>query len=389
MRLCRALAAVALLAAAAPMRAQAPVERIAVDLREEIQRLEVRAKDLFGKEESRNIALTVFRPPGDGPFPLAVISHGRSVADQRARQGRQRFEIVARYLVDKGFAVIVPTRIGYGDTHGSGFDPEEGGGCQQLRPEPMSIAASDQVIAAVEHARTLPYVDASRWIALGQSVGGLTTVALAWRNPPGLAAAINFSGGAGGNPATQANEPCAPQRIEQLWRSKAGESKLPMLWIYWQHDRYWGPEYPKRWAKAWADGGGKLDFHHLPPWNDDAKGDGHGGISANLDAWVPLVEAHLARAGFTRSGLVARPAPSGFARIDETDKLPLNAERKTTFWAPFTAAPKPRAFAIGPGGVAGWASGDWALGRALGNCQWRSGQRCKLYAVDDDVVWAP
>ena len=32
-------------------------------------------------------------------------------------------------------------------------------------------------------------------------------------------------------------------------------------------------------------------------------------------------------------------------------------------------------------------SGDWAMGRALGFCQRRSGDRCKLYAVDDDVVW--
>ena len=48
----------------------------------------------------------------------------------------------------------------------------------------------------------------------------------------------------------------------------------------------------------------------------------------------------------------------------------------------------PLAFAVGASGAAGWASGDWAMGRALGYCQ-RRGERCKLYAVDDDVVWVP
>jgi CTP:molybdopterin cytidylyltransferase MocA len=38
--------------------------------------------------------------------------------------------------------------------------------------------------------------------------------------------------------------------------------------------------------------------------------DGHSGMVADMDTWVPLVEAYLAQAGFTRSGLVTRPAAS-------------------------------------------------------------------------------
>jgi dienelactone hydrolase len=374
-----------------PAPALNPSDRIAADLREEVQRLPVTVRDLYGREESHRIALTVFRPPGDGPFPLVVMNHGRAVQDQRAEQGRQRFEVLARYLVQKGFVVLVPTRVGYGDTYGGStgqFDPEDMGGCNNARPEAMATAASAQVLAAVEHAKTLPYVDASRWVVMGQSLGGFTTLAVAGRNPPGLVAAINFAGGAGGNPAERPGQPCGSTALESLWRKQAATAPVPMLWLYWQHDLYWGAKQPQRWAAAWKDGGGTLDFHQLPPWGTEPA-DGHAGLGADMNTWVPLVEAYLARAGFARSGLVERPPASGFAAVAQVDAVPITAERRTQLYARFLQAKSPRAFAIGPGGVAAWASGDWALGRALGNCQSRSGKACKLYAVDDDVVWTP
>ena len=113
-------------------------------------------------------------------------------------------------------------------------------------------------------------------------------------------------------------------------------------------------------------------------------------MNIDMDHWVPLVEAHLAQAGFTRPGLVERPPPSGHARLDEPDKLPLKtAQAREQALARFIAARKPRALAVGPGGHYGWATGDWAAGRALGHCGASGGVPCKLYAVDDDVVWVP
>ena len=68
-------------------------------------------------------------------------------------------------------------------------------------------------------------------------------------------------------------------------------------------------------------------------------------------------------------------------------KVPTSQNNRDGAYKRFLEAKLPRAFAIGPKGAAGWATGDWAIGRALGFCQRRSGDRCKLYAVDDDVVW--
>jgi hypothetical protein len=72
--------------------------------------------------------------------------------------------------------------------------------------------------------------------------------------------------------------------------------------------------------------------------------------------------------------------------VDEIDKVPVGAATRQSLYPRFLASPLPRAFAIGPGG-AGFATGDWAVGRALGFCQARRGITCKLYAVDNQVVW--
>jgi len=372
--------AAAALAAAQNTPADEP--SLAQDLHEQVLRLPVTVKSQYGREETRNIALTVFKPSGDGPFPLVIMSHGRATSDRRAQQGRQRYEPLARYLVSKGMVVLVPTRVGYGDTYGD-FDPEDSGGCNAMRVEPVSIAASDQVLATLQFARTLPYVDASRWVAMGQSVGGLTTVAVAWRNPAGLVGAINFAGGAGGDPQQRPGQPCMPVQIERLWRANASAAQVPMLWLYWDNDKYWGADVPKRWHQAFTEGGGKAELHTLPA----AGGDGHNGLNTDMNTWVPLVEAYLARIGFDKSGVIARPAATAHARIDDVAKVPTSQNNRDGAYKRFLEAKLPRAFAIGPKGAAGWATGDWALGRALGFCQRRNGERCKLYAVDDDVVW--
>src|SRR5215468_7511681 len=69
--------------------------------------------------ESASIDVTVFKPRGAGPFPIAVLSHGspRSPGERRA-DGRQRLVAQAERFVGMGFAVLVPTRRGYGESGG-------------------------------------------------------------------------------------------------------------------------------------------------------------------------------------------------------------------------------------------------------------------------------
>jgi len=377
-----ALAAVlACLLSPVALHAQAPTPEIyAKDMQEEIVRIDVTVKDLFNRQETRPMPITIYRPSGVGPFPLVVFNHGRPTQNRRAAQGRFRPEHAARYLVSKGFVVFVPMRIGYWETY-SDFDPEQTGSCNSMSVEPMATAASNQVLAAVEYGKSQPYVDATRWIVAGQSVGGLTAVATVGRSPNGLVAGINFSGGTGGNPDSNPGRPCSPNQLSRYWAILAKSASVPMLWLYWQNDKFWGEEIPRQWHKAWTDGGGKAEFKSFPA----AGTDGHDGLAIDMNSWLPVVDEFLNKLGFTQPAIAGRPASSAFAEIGEVGRLPSSTQGKAGY-EKFLESKPPRAFALSARGAWGYASGDYAMGKALGNCQ-RSGQTCRLYAVDSDVVW--
>jgi dienelactone hydrolase len=373
-------------ASAALPSSPAPAPSLAQDLRETVLRLRVEVADMFGRREPREIAVTVFRPPGEGPSPLLIFNHGRS-ADNRATPPRQRPETLARWATALGFVVMVPTRVGYGETAGD-FDPEASGPCNDKRYAVAAQAASDQVLAVQALARSLPYVDASRWLVAGQSMGGFTTLATVARQPTGLVGAINFAGGGGGNPLTQPGRPCDPDALRRLWASQGAQAQVPNLWLYWRNDLYWGEALPRQWHQAWAgaarDARARTAFEHLPAVGKD----GHGGIGQDMNTWVPLAEAFLSSLGFAQSGLPRRPPASGFARVEEADKLPASAAVRERYQR-FLELKPPRAFALSADGAWGYASGDWALGKALGNCQRGRASACRLYAVDEEVVWTP
>jgi dienelactone hydrolase len=325
--------------------------------------------------------LTIYRPAGEGPYPLVIFNHGRAPADKRAAQGRSAPEHFARYMAAKGFVTIAPTRIGYWETYGD-FDPEDNGSCQTMQVEAMSKAASDQVLATLAYAQKLPYVDASRWIAAGQSVGGLTTIATVGRNPSGLLGGINFAGGTGGNPDRNLGRPCSPHQLSRSWSEIAKTAVAPMLWLYWENDLYWGADNPKRWHQAWLSGGGKAEFYSFLA----AGNDGHSGFNINMTAWLPKVDAFLSQLGFQTPAIVPKPQSTGFANITDAQRVPVDARVKNGAYQQFLNYKLPRAFAVSDKGNFGHAEGDYAWGRALGFCQ-GSNNRCQLYAVDDDVVW--
>lgn len=73
---------------AAPL-ANAP-EVLARDLGEHILRIDVSVKDMYGRQESRPVPITVYRPKGEGPFPWLFSTMGvpsRPNALRRAATG--------------------------------------------------------------------------------------------------------------------------------------------------------------------------------------------------------------------------------------------------------------------------------------------------------------
>lgn len=123
-----------------------------------------------------------------------------------------------------------------------------------------------------------------------------------------------------------------------------------------------------------------------------------------LRSGVPLRVIHRRYDGWMK-GLVtsvnksiAAPAQVvvGFAPLDDADAVPYIKEKGREVYREFVTLPAPRAFAIAPNGT--WGRDSYknlqpnfrrdVVGNALDFCNRRGGNgECRLYAIDDRVVW--
>ncbi|HYR35982.1 MAG TPA: alpha/beta fold hydrolase [Burkholderiales bacterium] len=157
--------------------------------------------ELFYASGSLRIQTYLYRPQGDGPFPVVIYNHG-------SRDGRERasvpFEYIGRMLTRVGYVVLVPERRGYGKSDGAIWWQEAGNDGSQIVARLQ--AETDDVLAAVDHLRTLPYADTKRVAIMGWSFGGIVTMFGASRSTA-FRAAVNQAGGAlswDGNPSLRA-----------------------------------------------------------------------------------------------------------------------------------------------------------------------------------------
>ena len=82
----------------------------------------------------------VFLPPGKGPFPVVVYSHGRSGTEvERARTRPPGMQSHVRYWIDRGFAVVAPIRPGYGATGGVDRDLTQADGVGRAHGLPLLV----------------------------------------------------------------------------------------------------------------------------------------------------------------------------------------------------------------------------------------------------------
>ena len=268
-------------------------QRCQAKIVEEILTLPVSVTTYFGITVHQPIVVTVFREDTREKAPFLILNHGRPASEAEfAQMKRQRYPANSRYFVERGFVVFVPTRVGYGDSGGP--DAEYSGKCETRDYPPAYAAAAQQSAALIQHLPKLPYVDPGRGLAVGQSFGGTTAIALASMPLPGLVATVNFAGGGGGNPVTRPENPCGAYQMKRLLAGYGKTNRLPTLWLYSENDRFWGPDLPKTWFAAFQEAGGKGRFVSLPPYKDN----GHSIFSGNPDAWKAAFEAFIHEHGF-------------------------------------------------------------------------------------------
>jgi dienelactone hydrolase len=244
-------------------------------------------------EVRQDITVTVFRDSRRPRSPYLILGHGRAgAASERAALGRARYTANSQYFASLGFAVFVPTRIGYGATGGP--DLEDTGPCNSKNYPPGYDAAAQLTTQVINHARRLPYVEPGRGLVVGQSFGGATAITMAARPTEGLVATVNFAGGGGGNPKAHPAQPCRSDMLRAMFTDYGRSARIPTLWLYSENDRYWGSSLPKRWFDGFIAAGGRGSFIQLPANGDD----GHSSFTRNPTAWRPHFEAFLQEVGF-------------------------------------------------------------------------------------------
>ena len=241
----------------------------------------------------QKITVTIWRDDAIKKAPYLLFSHGRAGTDQeRGKFGRSSEKRNSEYFVSKGFTVILPTRIGYGVSGGP--DADYSGACGNKNYLEARKVAIDQSKQVLNHVFDFSYIDRTKGIVVGQSVGGFTTIGLSAENISGLKGAINFAGGDGGDPIKSAEKPCGDYLIKDTFAKYGASNKVPTLWLYSVNDKFWGEQLPKDWFAAFQKAGGKGQFISLPAYKED----GHSIFRGDLNVWKNDFEKFIKEIGF-------------------------------------------------------------------------------------------
>jgi dienelactone hydrolase len=332
---------------------------------------------------------TVYRPNGPGPFPMVVFNHGKIPGDPRL-QARSDPLSFAREFVRRGYVVVAPNRQGFADSGGAYHQD----GCDVAS---NGLGQAADVAATIAYMSKQSYVDASQIVVAGTSHGGLATMAYGTEAAKGVRALINFSGGLRQDACTGWQN-----NLTQAFGNYGGKARVASLWLYGDNDSVWSPDLVTKMFAAYRDaqsnaqtaeshvataaklvdfGSYKNDAHRLV-------GDRDG-----VQVWWPTVEAFLANQGLPtavqyRVATQTAPNGTGFAQIDSVGAVPFVDQAGRDGYRNFLKQYPSRAFAVSDSGAWSWAEGgDNPMAVAIANCEKHSADPCRLYAVNNTVVW--
>ena len=225
----------------------------------------------------------LYRPPGDGPFRLAVIAHASTQnVLRRAQMPQPEYRALAAFLVARGFAVLVPERPGHGATAGKYL--EDQGGCDEADYARAGRATAGEIAAAADFLRKQSFVRQDGMLIVGHSAGAWGALALASDNPQDVSAIIAFAAGRGGHANDMPNQVCAPHTLLAAAAEFGKTARVPVIWLVAANDSYFSPGLSKQLADAFRSGGDKVEFHVLP-------------VSGSEGHWLAETEAGVKLAG--------------------------------------------------------------------------------------------
>ncbi len=130
----------------------------------------------------RDVPAWLFRPRGDGPFPVVVSIHGGPEAQERPSYA---YSGLYQYLLSRGIGILAPNirgSTGYGLSY------------QRLIYRDWGGAELEDIRHAAEYLRTLDWVAPDRLGVFGGSFGGFATLSALSRLPEYWAAGVDVVG---------------------------------------------------------------------------------------------------------------------------------------------------------------------------------------------------
>lgn len=328
---------------------------------------------------STSLEVTMYKPDGDGPFPLIVINHGKEEGNPRF-QKRARYPVAGREFVRRGFVVAMPMRGGFSNSTGNYI----GGGCNV---ESNGLEQAEDVRAALDHLTMLPFVDAKKIIVMGQSHGGLTTTAFGTKPYPGVLGLINFAGGLRSSNCTGWES-----NLARAFGAYGKQNRYPMLWLYGDNDSFFPRPLVDQMHDAFIKAGGTAKLVAYGRF----KGDSHSlfGDRDGLKIWWPEVQEFFKELGLPTE-LHARQERSDdrdVQRLIEAERAlsPFANTSCKALFALFADMDTPRSFAVSADGKhCGYATGNNVGERALKFCQKDRPEPCRLYVHEETVQPLP
>jgi dienelactone hydrolase len=310
-----------------------------------------------------------------GKHPLVVMTHGSSrKPEEHALVTPWQQLPQALWFARRGWIVLAVVRRGYGSSGGEP-DSRHGGRCPQTDYQEAGEYSAEDLRVAIDYARGVPEVDATRVVVVGVSTGGFASVALTAKAPPGLVAAISFAGGRG---SKADHEVCNSGDLVHAYHNFGKHSRTPMLWIYAQNDKFFWPELAEKFDAAFRSQGGEDQFVLAPAIGDD----GHT-LFRHVEAWSSTVDDFLKAQNLTlRAELLPElvppkvPPPAGLSEIG------LAAFQSYLLLGPHKAfAMSPHSFGFSTAQM----TADLARQKAVDNCKHaaQSNEPCAVVSVDN------
>jgi len=192
------------------------------------------------------------------------------------------YRALAAWLVARGFAVLVPERLGHGVTAGRYL--EDQGGCDEADYISAGRATAGEIAAALDYLRGQPFIRQDGEVIIGHSAGAWGALAMAGENPKTVSAIIAFAPGRGGHADDSPNQVCAPHTLLSSAAEFGKNARVPVTWLVAANDSYFSPALSRQLADAFRNAGGQVDFRALPAYGSE----GH---------WLPETEGGVKLAG--------------------------------------------------------------------------------------------